>query len=233
MVRDDMIKLDWSRRYCNKATSIIKRCFAWAAEEELIPAAVSNGLIPVKGLKKGRTAAREKAPIGPVDDAHVEAILPKVSELVADVLRTMRLTGMRPGEAVSMTPAEIDRSDPTCWMYRPGHHKNAHKDIGRAIPLGSRAQELILPRLLKAGENSPIFELTRSSLRTAVLRGCDRAGVPRFGPNRIRHTVGTEVRSKFGLEAAQVLLGHTRADVTQTYAERDMAKAQDVARRIG
>jgi hypothetical protein len=64
-VRDDMIKLDWSRRYCNKATAIIKRCFAWAAEEELIPAEVSNGLIPVKGLKKGRTEAREKEPIGP------------------------------------------------------------------------------------------------------------------------------------------------------------------------
>ncbi len=99
-VRDDMIKLDWSRRYCNKATAIIKRCFAWAAEEELIPAEVSNGLIPVKGLKKGRTEAREKEPIGPVDDAHVDAVLPKVSKLVADVLRTMRLTGMRPGEAL-------------------------------------------------------------------------------------------------------------------------------------
>jgi site-specific recombinase XerC len=52
-------------------------------------------------------------------------------------------------------------------------------------------------------------------------------------PNQIRHTVGTEVRSKHGLEAAQVFLGHSRADVTQTYAERDLAKAADVARKIG
>ncbi len=60
-----------------------------------------------------------------------------------------------------------------------------------------------------------------------------KAKVPRFHPNQIRHTVGTEVRAKFGLEAAQVLLGHSRADVTQTYAERDMAKAVEVARKIG
>src|SRR5262249_7945873 len=130
-VRDDMIELEWSRRYCNKATAIIKRCFAWAAEEELIPAAMSNSLIPVKGLKKGRTEAREKARVGPVSDAHVEAVLSKVSRLVADVLRVMRLTGMRPGEALSMTAAEIDRTDPSCWIYRPGHHKTAHKGIGR------------------------------------------------------------------------------------------------------
>jgi integrase len=233
LVRDDMIKLDWSRRYCNKATAIIKRCFAWAAEEEIIPAEVSNGLIPVKGLKKGRTEAREKATIGPVDDAHVDAILPKVSELVADVLRVMRLTGMRPGECLSMSPAEIDRTDPSCWVYRPGHHKTAHLDKIRAIVLGPKAQAIILPRLMKTGSTGLIFSITRSSLRTSVLRGCDRADVPRFGPNRIRHTVGTEVRAKFGLEAAQVLLGHTRADVTQTYAERDMNKAQEVARWIG
>ena len=61
----------------------VKRCFAWAAQDELIPTVVSNGLIPVKGLKKVRTEAREKAPIGPVDDAHVDAVLPKVSRLVA------------------------------------------------------------------------------------------------------------------------------------------------------
>ncbi len=76
-VREDMIARGWSRKYCNKATSIIKRCFAWAAEEELIPAEVSNGLIPVKGLKKGRSAAHETEPVGPVDDKHVDADPPR------------------------------------------------------------------------------------------------------------------------------------------------------------
>lgn len=55
----------------------------------------------------------------------------------------------------------------------------------------------------------------------------------RWAPNQIRHTRGTEVRKKHGLEAAQVILGHAAADVTQIYAERDAEKAREVARLSG
>jgi integrase len=67
----------------------------------------------------------------------------------------------------------------------------------------------------------------------AIADACRRAGVPPFRAHRIRHTYATRVRKEFGLEAAQVLLGHTQADVTQIYAERDLTKAVEVARRIG
>ena len=49
----------------------------------------------------------------------------------------------------------------------------------------------------------------------------------------MRHTVGTAVRKRFGLEAAQVVLGHSQADVTQIYAERDLELAKQVAREMG
>ena len=54
-------------------------------------------------------------------------------------------------------------------------------------------------------------------------------------PNQeIRHTLGkTKVRHEFSLEHAQVILGHAKADVTQRYAERDMALAGEVAAKIG
>ena len=48
-----------------------------------------------------------------------------------------------------------------------------------------------------------------------------------------RHTKATEIRKRFGLDAAQVILGHSFADVTQIYAERDAEKAREVARAIG
>jgi site-specific recombinase XerC len=35
------------------------------------------------------------------------------------------------------------------------------------------------------------------------------------------------------LEAAQTILGHAKADVTQIYAERDAAKAIEIIRKIG
>lgn len=39
-----------------------------------------------------------------------------------------------------------------------------------------------------------------------------------WAPNRLRHATGTQVREQFGLEAAQLILGYSRADVTQIYA---------------
>lgn len=41
------------------------------------------------------------------------------------------------------------------------------------------------------------------------------------------------MRKEYGLEAAQVVLGHARADVTQVYAEADVAQAVRVAAEIG
>jgi site-specific recombinase XerC len=49
-------------------------------------------------------------------------------------------------------------------------------------------------------------------------------------PNQLRHTVATEVRARFGLVAAQAVLGHAKADVTQVYAERDLTRAAEVMR---
>ncbi|MFN9605973.1 MAG: tyrosine-type recombinase/integrase [Planctomycetota bacterium] len=55
----------------------------------------------------------------------------------------------------------------------------------------------------------------------------------RWTPNRLRHSAGTEIRKRFGLEAAQVILGHASADVTQVYAERDMQRAIAIMREVG
>ena len=54
-----------------------------------------------------------------------------------------------------------------------------------------------------------------------------------WAPNQLRHSKATEVRRRFGLEAAQVSLGHAKADVTQVYAERDARLAMEVAKKIG
>lgn len=52
-------------------------------------------------------------------------------------------------------------------------------------------------------------------------------------PNQLRHLFATKVRRAHGLEAAQVTLGHARADVTQIYAEKNLALATQVANEIG
>lgn len=55
----------------------------------------------------------------------------------------------------------------------------------------------------------------------------------RWHPNQLRHSFATAVRKAHGLEAAQVLLGHSRADVTQVYAERDARLAVEIAAKVG
>ena len=57
--------------------------------------------------------------------------------------------------------------------------------------------------------------------------------IPQWHPNQLRHTRGTEIRRLYGIEAAQVLLGHSRADVTQIYAEKNLSQSVEIARRLG
>jgi integrase len=49
----------------------------------------------------------------------------------------------------------------------------------------------------------------------------------------LRHTAGTAIREEMGIEAAQALLGHSRLDVTQVYAEKSKALAREAALRLG
>jgi integrase len=250
---------NWCRDTVNRATNIIKQCFKWGASEEFFPAGVALALTTVTAIKEGQHKAREKPPIGPVADEIVDATLPRVPGLVADVIRVMRLSGARPTEVLRVTAAEIDRSDPECWVYRPRRHKNSHRRKSRVIFFGPRAQEILLPYIVKAEGNSRLFPLRRDSLHTAIIRGCKRAfphptiseiqpkqrtdaqklelaiwqKAHQWHPNQLRHSAATQIRKEFGLEAAQVVLGHAKADMTQRYAERDMQKGQDVARKIG
>jgi len=72
-----------------------------------------------------------------------------------------------------------------------------------------------------------------ASYRHAVQRVCKRQKIEKWSPNQLRHSAATEIRKKFGLEAAQVVCGHQSADVTQIYAERDLELAVRVAQEVG
>jgi integrase len=57
--------------------------------------------------------------------------------------------------------------------------------------------------------------------------------IPHWFPLQLRHSRATEVRKLFGLEGAQVALGHAHANVTEVYAEKNLALATEIARRTG
>jgi integrase len=80
---------------------------------------------------------------------------------------------------------------------------------------------------------TPGDQYTKASYNRAVNRACKKAGVPQWTVNQLRHSSGTEVRNKYGLDAAQAVLGHANASTTEIYAELDFEKAAQVAREIG
>jgi integrase len=73
----------------------------------------------------------------------------------------------------------------------------------------------------------------RRSYRIAVDRACKKANVPSWSPLQLRHTAATMIRSKYGIEAAKVVLGHQRIETSQIYAERDLGKAAQIIAEIG
>lgn len=75
---------------------------------------------------------------------------------------------------------------------------------------------------------------TVGSYRRAISRACDLAVVPAWHPHQLRHNYATAIRRTHGLEAAQILLGHSSAMVTDAvYAERDEGKALAIAAAVG
>jgi integrase len=293
-VQRHCVKAGMARVYVNDTCGDIRRVFRWAASHELLPIGVYHSLTTVPGLKRGRSDARESPPVLPVDERTVDATLPFLSPVVADMVRLHRLAGCRPTEACSIRPADVDTSGDV-WVYTPAEHKTEHHGRERRIFIGPRAQDILRPYMLRPADaycfcpadserkrraemrerrktkvqpsqvdrskakpiRQPQERYTKDSYNRAVARAVDRANVTqvkaltealgrapteeeakavqieKWSPNQLRHSVATEIRRQFGVEAAQVVLGHSRADVTQVYAERDWSKAQDVMRSIG
>lgn len=301
-VREKMIERGLSRKVINSMMGRIRRLFRWAASEELLPGSIYQNLSAVDGLRRGKSAARETSPVLPVADATVDLTLPQLSKTVADMVRLQRLTGARPGEVCQLRPCDLDRSG-EIWRFTPKTHKTEHHERERIIFLGPKAQEVVLPYLLRPAD-APCFSPKESaqqhrdqrsaarvtpatygnrpgknrvakpkrpprdafdvpSYRRAIYRGCELAfGMPDdlraidpeltgdertkklreaakwraehcWSPHQLRHTAATEIRHQYGLEAAQAILGHSRADVTQIYAERNNDLAARVAREVG
>lgn len=145
-VRDSMIRSKLARTVINCRINRARRMFKWGVENQLIEPAVLQALQAIAPLRRGRYDAKETAPVEPVADERVEAILPFVPRQVAAMIQLQRLTGMRPGEVLRMRACNIDRSGET-WCYNPSSHKTEHHGKARAVFLGPRAQAVLLPFL--------------------------------------------------------------------------------------
>ena len=243
-IRQTWIDQGLSKKHINGQVRRITVAFRWAVSQELIPASVYAALASVKGLRKGRSKAKESKVVRPVDAAVVEATLEKLPAVLVDMVRLQLLCGCRPGELLRMRPCDIDR-DGQVWTYTPGSHKTEYHGHSRTIAIGPRGQEILLRYLARAADavcfetrasdprREPGVAYSTDSYRRAIQRAAKRAGAASWFPHQLRHTAATDVRAEFGLEAAQVILGHHSAHVTEVYAERDSTLAKKVALAVG
>jgi len=141
-----------------------------------------------------------------------------------DVLRPYLL---RDKEAYCFVPAEAERK------------RNAARRENRQSPM-TPSQAGRHPKA--SPRRQPGSRYTTDTYRRAVDRAIERANkdrkkeqdpLPHWFPNQIRHATGTDVRKTYGLEGAQVVLGHANANVSQIYAERDLARAREIMQEVG
>jgi integrase len=172
------------RHTINEHVSKIKRLFAWAVENELIPPSVFHGLQAVKGLQAGRTEAKDHPPVRPVPQTYIDAVLPYCPPHVESMIQLQLVTGMRPAEVCLMRPIDLDMSG-RIWVYRPGSdqgqhgaHKTAYLGKEREVYLGPQAQAIIRP-MLPLDMMAYIFSpLESERIRHAEQRRCRQTPVP-------------------------------------------------------
>jgi integrase len=270
LVREEMIRAGNCRTEINRRVGRIVRMFKWGVSEELISPSVYQALCTVPGLRKGRSAARERTPVKPVSEEIVLAVKPFVSRQVWAMIELQRLTGMRPGEVVLMRSGDIDTSGDV-WVYVPHRCKSEHHDKQREVLLGPRACELLRPwlrsepgaylfspaeameeqraqrrqgrktrvqpsqthRRKRKPRKQPGDHYTVGSYRRAIQIACEKSGVAKWHPHQLRHGAATEIRKRFGIEAARIILGHEDVRTAQIYAEQDRSRGVEIMRLIG
>jgi len=147
-IQHHLVAAGAARVYVNYLIDSIRRAFKWAVAQQMIPETAYRALTAVAGLRRGRTEAPERPPVRPVPDEVIEATLPHLPPIVADMVRLHRLIGARPAEVCAMRPCDIDTSGEV-WIYTPQKHKTEHHGHRRVILMGPRAQAIVRPYLLR------------------------------------------------------------------------------------
>ena len=125
-----------------------------------------------------------------------------------------------------LAPYLLDDDDPESYVFSPESAVEERNRTRRANAKSPRRKQTKKRRRL-----NPCF--CSCSYARAITRAAIAADVPHWAPNQLRHLFASEIRQKYGLEAAQIMLGHAKADVTQIYAERDARKMEEIAAQNG
>lgn len=142
------------------------------------------------------------------------------------------------------------RLDPGVYLFSPKEAEEARRErlhAARQTPLS--CGNVPGSNRTRKPRRVPRDRYDRESYRRAIARACRRADrlaherdasvspahvlVPSWHPHQLRHNAATDLRGRYGIEAARLVLGHRSAAITEVYAELDGEKARRIMREVG
>jgi integrase len=124
------------------------------------------------------------------------------------------------------------KTDLSAFLFSPRESMEDRAEKARKTRK-TRVQPSQKNRRKKDPKRAPAEKYRVTGYALAIRRACDKAGVPHWAPNQLRHNAATKIRREFGLDVAKAVLGHSSIMPTQIYAEQDQAAAAGAMLKFG
>jgi site-specific recombinase XerD len=150
------------------------------------------------------------------------------------ILLLLARLGLRAGEVAAIRLEDMDWRRGELLVRGKGNRHDVlplPTDVGEAIVAYLRRRPRCECRALFLRVAAPRRELNRSTIGWVVRSACDRAGLPRVGAHRLRHTAATEMlRAGASLAEIGQVLRHREQKTTGIYAKVDRTALRALAR---
>ena len=150
------------------------------------------------------------------------------------ILLVLARLGLRAGEVAAITLDDVDWRSGMLLVHGKGSREDAlplPTDVGEAIVSYLRRRPRCECRALFLRVTAPRQGLNRCTVAWVVRAACDRAGLPRVGAHRLRHTAATGMlQAGASLPEIGQVLRHREPKTTAIYAKVDHAALRALAR---
>jgi len=120
------------------------------------------------------------------------------------------MLGLRISEALSVKPEHFEILEMLLTVRGKGN-------VDRTIPISGEAMSVLLPIIVSTPEGRRLVPTKNRGARAYLTRLGQRVLGYDIASHDFRMTFGTAVNDKYGLRAAQELLGHARSTTTEIY----------------
>jgi integrase len=179
---------------------------------------------PIQSLTMPGGSNKRERRVTPKEEEDLLAELTRKGPYMAPLAALAIETAMRQGELLSLTWADVDMQKRVAQLHDT---KNSEP---RAVPLSTRAIEIIkaLPRPLDP--SSRLFQLSQDEVIRTFRQACTDAGIANLKFHDLRHEATSRICDKLPMHEAMRITGHKTPSMLMRYYH---PKAEDLARKLG